>query len=91
MRYIALIAVFVATVGFGYLTLGLPRYFGLFFLISITFLGMGMLFSECVLSFHTVSFRTPFLPGRGLRYFSTFSFVMGNILSKKFYQQPTNI
>ena len=42
MRYLALIAFVVATVGFGYLTLGMPRYFGLFFLISVAFLGMGL-------------------------------------------------
>jgi len=42
MRYLALIAVFTASVVFGYFTLEMPRYFGLFFLISIAFLGMGL-------------------------------------------------
>ncbi|ROO29687.1 glutamate synthase [Salinisphaera orenii MK-B5] len=42
MRYSALIAVLVATAGFGYLTLGLPRYFGLFFIISAIFAVIGL-------------------------------------------------
>jgi len=42
MRYTALIAAAVATLVFGFLTIGLPRYFGLFLIISAIFLIIGL-------------------------------------------------
>ena len=42
MRYIALAAAFVATLIFGFLSLGMPRYFGLFLIISALFLVAGL-------------------------------------------------